>query len=257
MKKYISEKIGGKIFIIRRTHLVTLSLLLAVIAIFYVINHPMVVGRENTEQAMPIYSMAQEQKVLALTFNVSSTSDEHTQRVVNALNNEGVHATFFVTGDWIRENRTLAEQIVFYGHELMNLSDDHSLLRRLNTQHLRENLETCSQEIYEVMGVLPSFFRAPYGEYDTRLVEVANTLGMQAVQWSVDSGDWRGLQADAIVRQTLNRAFPGGIVLLHSNLPQTALAMPLLLEQLRITGYEILPLSQLIYQGEYVVGVTN
>ena len=248
---------GGKILIIRRTYVAALALFLAVVAIFYVIYHPVVVGRNSAEHVMPIYRVQREEQVIALSFNLSTTDDVHTQRVLNALNNANLSGTFFVTGEWVRANRALAAEMANDGHELMNLSDDHGLLRRLSSAHLQQNLAACSLEIYEIMGIEPSLFRAPYGEYDPRLVEMANAMGMQAVQWSVDSGDWRGLRADAIVEQVLDRAFPGAIVLLHSNLAETALAIPRLIEELTSTGYEILPLSQLIYQDEYVISLSG
>lgn len=253
----MKKAIKGKIFIIRRSYLAALMLSLAVVAIFYVINHPAVVGRDRQEHVLPIYSVSREEQVIALTFNLSATEDQHTSRVLTALNQQEITATFFVTGQWVRENPQLALEMAQAGHELMNLSDDHGLLRRLHGESLRENLLACSLVIYETTHTRPHFFRAPYGEYDSRLVETANSLGMTSVQWSIDSGDWRGLTADAIVHQVLNRSFSGGIVLLHSNLPQTAVAMPLLLQQLQEAGYEILPLSQLIYQGEYVVSLSG
>ena len=253
----MKKLLGGKILIIRRTYVVTLALILAVVAIFYVIYHPAVVGQSSAEHIMPIYRVQRDDAVIALSFNLSTTDDVHTRRVLNALNNANVSATFFVTGQWVRDNRALAIEMANGGHELMNLSDDHGLLRRLSPTHLQQNLAACSLAIYEIAGIEPALFRAPYGEYDPRLVEMANAMGMQAVQWSVDSGDWRGLRADAIVSQVLERAFPGAIVLLHSNLAETALAMPKLIEQLTSAGYEILPLSQLIYQGEYVISLTG
>ena len=247
----------GKILIIRRSYLAAIALCLAVVAIFYVIYNPFVAGGDRREAALPIYSVMAEGQTIALTFNLSATVDTNTQRVLDALENQGVLVTFFVTGQWVRANAHLAEQIVAAGHELMNLSDDHSLLRRLNFEQLQENLAACSLAIYEISGRKPSLFRAPYGEYDSRLVEMANALGMQAIQWSIDSGDWRGLSADHIVEQILSRSFSGGIVLLHSNLPQTALSIPHLLERLQAEGYEIVLLSELIYQGEYVGNLHN
>jgi len=253
----MKKLLGGKILIIRRTYVAALALILAVVAIFYVIYHPAVVGQSSPEHVMPIYRVEREEQVIALSFNLSTTDDVHTQRVLNALNNANLSATFFVTGEWVRENGALAAEMANNGHELMNLSDDHGLLRRLSPAHLQQNLTACSLAIYETTGIEPSLFRAPYGEYDPRLVEMANAMGMQAVQWSVDSGDWRGLRADAIVEQVLDRAFPGAIVLLHSNLTETALAMPRLIEELSSAGYEILPLSQLIFQGEYVISLSG
>jgi len=248
---------GGKILLIRRSYVVALALCAAVAAIFYVINHPGLVGTSARERALPIYSVQREDQALSLTFNVAVTEDAHTIEVLRALNAHGLRATFFVTGDWIRENGTLAAHLTESGHELMNLSDDHRRLRRLSAAEIRENVLACSDAIEAVTGARPTVFRAPYGEYDDKVVALVEGLGMYAVQWSVDSGDWRGIEAGAIARNVQTRAFPGAIVLLHSNLEQTALAMPEILEGLLEKGYTIHPLSELMLEAEFTVSGTG
>jgi len=248
---------GGKILLIRRKYVVALALCVAVVAIFYVINHPALVGATAQGRALPIYSVQRDDRAMSLTFNVPVAQDCFTDQVLEALDALGVRASFFVTGDWVRENEALAVRLVESGHELMNLSDDHSLLRKLTTSEIEANLLACSAAIEAAVGVRPRVFRAPYGEYDDRIVALAEGLGMQPVQWSIDSGDWRRVDADAIARQVQSRAFPGAIVLLHSNLEQTALAVPALVENLLEAGYLLVPVSELMHEAEFTVSITG
>ena len=248
---------GGKILLIRRKYVVVLALAAAVAAIFYVINHPAVVGGAAWARALPIYSVQRDDQAMSLTFNVTTAADTHTAQVLQVLNAYGVRATFFVTGDWVRENEALALRLTEGGHELMNLSDNHSLLRKLPAPEIRANVQACSAAIEAVTGIRPTVFRAPYGGYDDRLVALVEALGMHVVQWSVDSGDWRGLDAEAIARGVQNRAFPGAIVLLHSNLEQTAMAMSDLIEGLRGEGYILVPVSELVHETESTISITG
>jgi len=242
----VKRPFGGKILLIRRKHVAALVLCVAVVAIFYVVNHPGLVGATARERTLPIYSVQRDDAVMSLTFNVTAAEDAYTARVVQTLNAYGVRATFFVTGDWVRENHDLAARLVEGGHELMNLSDDHSRLRKLPTREMQANILACSDAIKAVAGERPIVFRAPYGEYDDKVVRLVEAVGMRTVQWSVDSGDWRGLDAALIADQVQSRAASGAIVLLHSNLKQTALAMPVLIEGLLQAGYTLVPVSELV-----------
>ena len=235
----------GKILLIRRKYVAALMLCMAVAAIFYVINHPGLVGPAARARSLPIYSVQRDDTAMSLTFNVRTATDCYTAQVMQVLNTHDVRATFFVTGDWVRENYDLAADLALSGHELMNLSDDHSLLRKLPATELRANVLACSDAIQTVTGARPTAFRAPYGAYDDNVVALVEALGMHAVQWSVDSGDWRGIDARGIAGQVQNKAFPGAIVLLHSNLRQTALAMPALIAGLKEAGYTLVPVSEL------------
>lgn len=248
---------SGKILLIRRKYVVAFALCIAVAAIFYVINHPALVGHTARERALPIYSVQRDDAVISLTFNVRAAEDTYTGRVLQILNTYDVRVTFFVTGEWVRENGPLAAEITAGGHELMNLSDDHSLLRRLSKQEMAANILACSDTIELSTGTRPTAFRAPHGEYDDRVVAMARSLGMYTVQWSIDSGDWRGLDAETIARQVQNRAFPGGIVLLHSNLSETAFALPVIIEGLLQEGYILVPVSELLHNAEFTVSITG
>ena len=253
MKRHSSKKI----VLIRRNVIVAIGLILCVIAIFTVINHPAIVGSHNRERIVPIYSVQRDDNAIALTFNVTAIQDRGTQQVMDTLNAHGVTATFFVTGDWIRANEYLAVALIASGHELKNLSDDHSLLRKLDPPALYANISGCNDAIAALTGERPTMFRAPYGEYNGQIVHLVNAMGMQAVQWSIDSGDWRRLDASAITNTVVNRAFPGAIVLLHSNLEQTVQALDGIVQQLLDAEFSLVPLSDLLHQAEYTVSATG
>ena len=248
---------GGKILLIRRKYVMALALMAAVAGIFYIINHPALVGITARERALPIYSVGRDDDAIALTFNITTAEDAHTATVAEVLNAFDVRATFFVTGEWVRENGGFAAELARSGHELMNLSDDHCLLRKRPAAEVQANVRAGSDAIEAITGTRPTVFRAPYGEYDDKIVALVAGLGMRTVQWSVDSGDWRGRDAAAIVRQVQRRAFPGAIVLLHSNLEQTALAMPDLLEGLLQQGYILIPVSELVHETEFTISITG
>ena len=251
------KRFRGKVLLIRRKYIVAAALTLAVLAIFYIVNHPAITGVSGRERVVPIYSVQREDRVMSLTFNVLDASDTFTLQVMQILNAYDVRASFFVTGEWVRENGGVAARLVGSGHELKNLSDGHTGLRRMSRSQIRESLEACSEAIEGIAGARPRVFRAPYGEYDDNLIRVARDLGLHTVQWSIDSGDWRGGRADAIIRQVQTRAFSGGIVLLHSNLEQTVEALPEIVTGLQADGFTLIPVSELMHQAEFTISITG
>ena len=85
------------------------------------------------------------------------------------------------------------------------------------------------------------------------LIESANVLGYHVVQWSVDSLDWKDYGADSIVDTILNHKAlgDGAIILMHNGAKYTKDALERVITGLQDKGYEIVPISQLIYTGKY------
>lgn len=98
-----------------------------------------------------------------------------------------------------------------------------------------------------------TLFRPPYGDYNNTLIESANVLGYHVVQWSVDSLDWKDYGADSIVDTILNHKAlgDGAIILMHNGAKYTKDALERVITGLQDKGYEIVPISQLIYTGKY------
>ena len=82
-------------------------------------------------------------------------------------------------------------------------------------------------------------------------------MGMTAVQWDVDSLDWKGISADEIQKRVLDKVQPGSIVLFHNAADNTPEALPGIIEGLISKGYTIIPISQILLSGEYTIDHTG
>ena len=76
---------------------------------------------------------------------------------------------------------------------------------------------------------------------------------MTAIQWSVDSLDWKGISADEICDRVLKRIEPGSIVLFHNAAEHTPEALPRILDALERDGYTVVPVSELLLQGSTTI----
>ena len=139
------------------------------------------------------------------------------------------------------------------GHEVMNHSDDHAHFSRLGENEIVENLKACNDKIENVTGERPTLFRCPYGEYDDHVIKTVNQTGMTAVQWDVDSLDWKGISSDEIARRVTSKVQPGSIVLFHNAAENTPAALPEIIETLIGDGYELIPISEILLTGDFEI----
>lgn len=233
-----------------------MALILAVAAIFWVVNSPAVVGAAAAQRVLPIYSVQRQDKTVAISFD-AAWGNEDTQTLLDILNKYGVKATFFVVGAWADKYPESVKAISDAGNEVMNHSDDHAHFSKLSSEDITANINSANDKIEAVTGVRPTLFRCPYGEYDDHVISAVNAMGMKAIQWSVDSLDWRGDSAKDITDRVLKNVKPGSIILFHNAAENTPEALPGILESLIADGYSIVPVSQLLLSGESTIDASG
>lgn len=76
---------------------------------------------------------------------------------------------------------------------------------------------------------------------------------------NVDSLDWRDYGVDSIIKTVTEHKNlqNGSIILMHNGAKYTAQALPKVIEGLKAKGYEIVPISELIYKDNYHLDVTG
>ena len=233
-----------------------IGLVLAVILIFWVVSSPAIVGASSTTRQLPVYSVQRDDKVVALSFD-AAWGNEDTQTLIDILDKYDIHATFFVVGDWVDKYPESVKALSDAGYEVMNHSSHHAHFSQLNDSEIVSDITACNEKIAAVTGETPVLFRCPYGEYDDHVISAVNGMGMTAVQWDVDSLDWKGISADEIKSRVLKNVSPGSIVLFHNAAENTPQALPGIIESLIADGYRIVPISQMLLSGDYTIDHTG
>ena len=139
----------------------------------------------------------------------------------------------------------------------MSHSSHHDHFSALSAEQIRADLAACNEKIAAVTGITPRLFRCPYGEYDDHVIQTVRELGMEPIQWSVDSLDWKGLSAGEITQRVLDKIQPGSIVLFHNAAEHTPEALPGILDALQARGYRIVPVSELLLEGDCFIDSTG
>lgn len=195
--------------------------------------------------------------VVALTFDAGANANA-VPSILNTLKTKNVPATFFLTGEFVRDFPALANDIaVGGGYVIGNHSDTHPDLRTLTDAQVRAQLTTAHQAILFANGVdTRPLFRFPLGGVDSRVLGIVNSLGYVAVRWTVDTVGWQGTSGGRSVQSVFDRVMaglqPGEIVLMHVGSHPTdgstldADALPLIVDAIRARGYRFVTLEALV-----------
>jgi len=232
------------------------SFVLVIVLIFLISGTPGIISTSATTRKLPIYSVQRDDKCISLTFD-AAWGNEDTQQLIDILGKYDVRATFFVVGDWVIKYPESVKALADAGHEIMTHSDDHAHFSQLSSEKIRENINLSCDKIEQVTGIRPHLFRCPYGEYDDHVIQTLTDMGMKTIQWDVDSLDWKDLSADEIFQRVTNKAQSGSIVLFHNAAKHTPEALPSIIENLLSHGYRLIPVSELLLDGDFEIDHTG
>ena len=202
-----------------------------------------------TTRELPVYNVETEEKVLSISFDAAWGS-ANTEGILDILDRYEVKTTFFLVGFWVEKYPELVAELVARGHEIGNHSATHPHMSQLSAAQIREELRKTSDLVKSITGQPTTLFRPPYGEYNDLVVRVSREEGYECVQWNVDSLDWKNLGTQNMIAQCTKSVNPGDIVLFHNDSKYILEALPTILEYYTQAGYRIIPISELLLEGE-------
>ena len=187
----------------------------------------------------------------------SAWGNEDTQQLIDILAKYQVTATFFVVGEWVDKFPESVKALSDAGHEVMNHSNNHAHFSKLSRDQIVADLNACNDKIEAVTGTRPTLFRPPYGEYDDNVISSVRSIGMEPIQWDVDSLDWKDLSAGEITKRVTTKVQAGSIVLFHNAAKHTPASLSGIIETLLQDGYTFVPISQIILPQPYTIDHTG
>ncbi len=229
-----------------------LMTIVAISSITAVARNTVTVSNSVNGKELPIYCVETEKKQVALSFD-AAWGNEDTGTILDILKKHNVKGTFFMTGGWVENYPDDVKAILAAGHDLGNHSENHKNMSQLSDEQCREEVMKVHDKVKELTGYEMCLFRPPYGDYDNHVIRNATKCGYQIIQWDVDSLDWKDYGADSIIKTVCQHKHlgNGSIILCHNGTKYTAQALDTMLTQLKEAGYEVVPVSQLVYKDNY------
>lgn len=209
-----------------------------------------IVATTNEPREIPIYYVDTQEKVCALSFD-AAWGNEQTDTLLDILDEYGVKSTFFLVKQWVDKFPDDVKEIAARGHDVGNHSATHPHMAQLSAEEQQKEISDCNEAIKTLTGNMPTLFRAPYGEYDDNLVKNLRACSMYCVQWNIDSLDWKDPSPEEMVGRIEEKLCPGSVILMHNGATNTPEALPQIIETIQSEGYTIVPISQLIPEGDY------
>jgi len=170
------------------------------------------------------------ERYYALTFD-DGPFPGHTENLVAALRKSRASATFFNTGAHAKEHPDLValERTVgpVGGH---SFGDDNytKLHPTVVASDIRRTMMT--------LGPSAKFYRPPFGASNPDVRKAIKHAGLLEVMWTVDTDDSEPPYTAEKLIKAAAAVDDGGIILLHDGWPDTAAAVPAIVNDLRARG---------------------
>ncbi len=158
---------------------------------------------------------------LALTFD-DGPDPRWTPRVLDALASAGARATFFPIAPRAARQPALIARMLAEGHAVGLHCDVHVRHTARDEAWLRRDTAAALARM-DALGVRPTLWRTPWGVLAPWTTRVAAAQGLRLVPWSVDTHDWRGDRAAAMLERIGPGLVSGAVVLAHDGLGPGAL----------------------------------
>lgn len=231
---------------------ITLLLVCVALCAMLTVTNAQTVYFGYSERKVPIYSVQTSEKKVALTFDAAWGADK-TSKIVEILKTNNVGGTFFLVGFWSEKYQDKIKEINDAGLDIGTHSNTHPKMSTLSPAQQESELLISSKLISNVTGKEVRFFRPPYGDYNDQLLVTCEKLKLQTIQWDVDSLDWKGLSAQQILTRVKSGVKNGSIILFHNNSDNILEALPLVIEFLKKSGYEMVNLGDLVMENNYTI----
>lgn len=210
----------------------------------------------NAGKLLPIYSVQTEEKKLSLTINCAWNADD-IDMILDTLSKYKVQVTFFMVGDWVDRFPEAVKKIADAGHEIGNHSNTHPHVNQMTLEKNQQQIKECADKIEKITGERSTLYRGPYGEYNDVVIKATENENHKTIQWSLDTLDYKGLTGEEMWSRLKDKLKAGDIILMHNGTKHTAEALDKLIYNIQEKGFNIVKVSDLIYNENYTIDSTG
>lgn len=207
---------------------------------------------EKAKIPQAIFKVDTKEKKIALTFDISWGELRATPILDILKEKKLTKVTFFLSSPWAQRHPDIVKRIITDGYEIGSNGHKYDNYSKYPENEIRTQISKAHTILSDLTGKKPTLIRLPYGDFDNRVLEIANKLNYTVIQWDTDSKDASNPGAEQIIQNVVTKAHPGDIVLLHASdsSKETHLALPAIIDKLRAQGYQFVTVSELLSGAE-------
>lgn len=202
------------------------------------------VGLKSFPQTLPLTDHE-----VVLTFD-DGPALPNTQKVLAALAQECVRATFFLVGRSSAEFPDLVRRIAAEGHTVAHHSWSHPMMSQISFEQAKEDIDRgIAADEMALNGTstkTPStpFFRFPYFDSTPATLDLLQSRGILVFGADLWAADWENMTPEQELKKVIEQLEMAkkGIILLHDPQARTAAMMPAFLRYLHDQNYRIVHL---------------
>lgn len=228
----------GKIFVNVVANVVLVTIILLVTLVVFGGGVTSVFNKNGYE---PIYR-GNGENCVSLMINVY-WGNEYLEEMLQILAKHDVKCTFFVGGSWVAKYPELLQAIVDGGHEVGNHGYYHKQHSKLTYQQNCNEITVCNQVVFSQIGITPTLFMPPSGDFGDQTVEASKDCGMKMIMWSRDTIDWRDKNESVIFERCTKNIRSGELILMHPTLC-TKNVLERVITNLKGNGFSLVTVGQ-------------
>jgi peptidoglycan/xylan/chitin deacetylase (PgdA/CDA1 family) len=187
-----------------------------------------------------IWNFAIDDKRIYLTFDDGPIPDV-TDKVLDLLDLFKAKATFFCTGENVKNNPSLYQMIINRDHAVGNHTQTHLNGRQVSDQKYFDNIKLAKKHIKSTL------FRPPYGRITRSQIKYLKSH-YKIVMWSVLSGDFdENISKDKCWKNVLSNTKEGSIIVFHDSLKaadKMLFTLEKTLNYFKEKGYQFVPIPE-------------
>lgn len=230
---------------------------------YYVLNRTYVLETSPTTTAATSVATTTDRRVV-LTFD-DGPNDKYTEKILDTLIAKQAPATFFFVGERMIEHPDIVRRVYEAGYEIGNHTYSHSRRVHESPERIQRELLATNKLIAQYTEHRSILYRPPFlldlesqpaeviasaaAASTSAVMKTINNLGFVVVGSHVDSDDWETTGPGALVREVIDTAPDGHIILMHDgggNRSATLAALPIIIDEMRAEGYQFVSMSDLL-----------
>jgi len=180
---------------------------------------------------------------LALTFD-DGPHPENTPKLLDALRELNVPATFFVIGRKVEAHPAIARRIVEEGHAIgIHTQDHHWSWGVIGKKKALAQITLCRDAIQRATGEQAVLFRPPFGVTTPPMAKAVREAGVVLTAWDLRTFDTNAHSAAQVMERIASRLDKSTTILLHDTMPFAAELARAIIERARSQGMELVKLN--------------